>query len=238
MKIQKIYKSLNATSINIHPGNLRGLPDDCFSLNNINLYNEKTIVLIDAGFLSKLNLYFGDGKYIKYDLIKFSQNLSKKQGLVCEHIYYYTAPPFQGNNPTKEEKNRLSRYENFRNKLSKESIITIREGRCQRLKIDGKIIYGQKGVDALIIIDLMSIPLEHKKIKKIILIANDSDFVPAVNKLKHLSIEVILYTYYSKNRGSSFSRSNELLKTVFRYIELTKEDFSESSFKDEDINEN
>ena len=103
--------------------------------------------------------------------------------------------------------------------------ISIREGRCQRLKIDGKFIYGQKGVDALVIIDLMSVPIEHKEVKKIILIANDSDFVPVVEKLKQLNIEVILYTHYSKKRESSFSRSNELLKTVSRYVQLTKEDF-------------
>ncbi len=186
---------------------------------------EKTIVLIDAGFLSKLNKYFGDGKYLKYNLITFSKNLAQKQKLSCEHIYYYTAPPFQSDKPTKEEAERYKGYENFKANLSQDKIISIREGRCQRLKIDGKFVYGQKGVDALAIIDLMSVPLEHKEVKKIILIANDSDFVPVVEKLKQLNIEVILYTHYSKKRKSSFSRSNELLKTVSRYVQLTKENF-------------
>ena len=186
---------------------------------------EKTIVLIDAGFLSKLNKHFGEGKYLRYDLITFSKSLALKQKLNCEHIYYYTAPPFQSDKPTKEESERYRGYESFKSNLSQDKIISIREGRCQRLKIDGKFIYGQKGVDALVIIDLMSVPLEHKEVKKIILIANDSDFVPVVEKLKQLGIEVILYTHYSKNRESSFSRSNELLKTVSRYVQLTKEDF-------------
>jgi len=186
---------------------------------------EKTIILIDAGFLSKLSGYFGAGKYLVYDLITFSKNLAEKQNLICKHIYYYAAPPFQSNNPNKEELERHKRYESFKNKICKDKIISIREGRCQRLKIDGKFMYGQKGVDALAIIDLMSIPLEYKEVKKIILIANDSDFVPVVNKLKQLNIETILYTYYSKKRKSSFSRSNELLKTASRYVQLTKEDF-------------
>jgi uncharacterized LabA/DUF88 family protein len=186
---------------------------------------ENTIVLIDAGFLSKLNKYFGKGKYIQYNLINFSKNLAKKQNLICKHIYYYTAPPFQSNNITLEESERYRKYTNFKNNLTSDKIISVREGRCQRLKIDGKFLYGQKGVDALAIIDLMSIPLEYKDIKKIILIANDSDFVPVVEKLKGLSIEVILYTHYSRNRGSSFSRSNDLLKKVSKYVQLTKEDF-------------
>lgn len=186
---------------------------------------EKTIVLIDAGFLSKLSKYLGNGKYLAYSLIDFSKHLAEKLKLSCEHIYYYTAPPFQSNSPTKEESERYRKYEKFKNNLCKDKIITVREGRCQRLKVDGNFVYGQKGVDALVIIDLMSVPLEHREVKKVILIANDSDFVPVVEKLKQIGIEVIPYTHSSKNRKSSFSRSNELLKTVSRYIKLTKEDF-------------
>jgi uncharacterized LabA/DUF88 family protein len=189
---------------------------------------ENTIVLVDAGFLSKLSKYLGNGKYLRYNLISFSKNIALKQNLICKKIYYYTSPPFQSNNPTKEEQERYSRYEQFKNSLNKEEIILIREGRCQRLKIEGKFTYGQKGVDALAIIDLMSIPLEHKEIKNIILIANDSDFVPVVQKLKQLGINVILHTYYSKNRESSFSRSNELLKSVSRFVEITKKDFDDA----------
>lgn len=186
---------------------------------------EKTLVLIDAGFLSKLSKYFGNGNYLKYDIIAFSKSLAKKQNLVCEHIYYYTAPPFIGESPSKEELKRHEDYKKFVKRISQDKIISIREGRCQRLKIDGKFVYGQKGVDALLIIDLMSIPLEHKEVKKVILIANDSDFVPVVEKLKQLNIEIILYTYFAKNRKSSFSRSNELLKTASEYVRLCKEDF-------------
>lgn len=189
---------------------------------------DKTIVIIDAGFLSKLSRYLGNGQYLNYDLIRFSKNLASKQNLSCEHIYYYTAPPFKSNNPTIDELERYKKYEKFKNNLSKDKIITIREGRCQRLKIDGNFIYGQKGVDALLIIDLMSVPLEYQEVKKIILIANDSDFVPVVEKLRQLNIEIILFTHYSKNRDSSFSRSNELLKTVSKYVKLSKEDFDTS----------
>lgn len=194
---------------------------------------EKTIILIDGGFLSKLSKYFGGGKYLKYDIIKLSKSLAERQNLDCEHIFYYTAPPFQSDNPTKEEAERYKKYENFKLKLLENKIISVREGRCQRLKIDNKFIYGQKGVDALAIIDLMSVPLQNKDVKIVILIANDSDFVPVVEKLKELNINVILYTHYSKNRKSSFSRSNELLKSVSRYVNLSKEDFDKAKLKND-----
>ena len=189
---------------------------------------DNTIILIDAGFLSKLNRYFGSEKYLSYDIMKFSKNLAKKQSLNCKYIFHYTAPPFQSENPTKEESIRYKKYENFKNKLLRNQDISIREGRCQRVKIDSKFVYRQKGVDALAIIDLMSIPLEYADLRKVILIANDSDFVPVVEKVKKLGIDIILYTYYSKNRKSSFARSNELLKTVSRYIRLKKEDFDKA----------
>ena len=49
---------------------------------------ENVIIIIDAGFLSKLNKYFGGGKYLNYDLITLSKNLAEKQKLNCEHIFY------------------------------------------------------------------------------------------------------------------------------------------------------
>ncbi len=195
---------------------------------------DNTLVFIDAGFLSKLSSYFGAGKYLKYNIIKIAENLAKKQNLVCKHIFYYTSPPFQSENPTNEESARYKKYENFRKRLLENRNISVREGRCQRLKIEGEFVYKQKGVDALAIIDLISVPLDYKNVKKIILIANDSDFVPAVEKVKRLGIDVILYTYYSKNRKSSFSRSNELLKTVSRYVRIRKEDFENSLIKKEE----
>ena len=102
---------------------------------------EKTLVLLDAGFLSKLSNYFGKSKYLKYDLINFAKKISEKQNLFCEHIFYYTAPPFQSPKSTKEESIRYKKYARFIKKLSSNKIISIREGRCQRLKIDGKFIY-------------------------------------------------------------------------------------------------
>ena len=115
-------------------------------------------------------------------------------------------------------------------KLNQNKEVTIREGRCQRLKVDGKYIYKQKGVDTLLTMDLMDTPIESPKIKQIILIASDSDFVPVINRLKKLGIDIILYTYFERNRKSKFSTSNKLLKTVTRYVKLKKEDFQECMF--------
>jgi len=183
------------------------------------------VVMIDAGFLSKVSYKLGEGHYFKYDLLKFSKMLAGNQQMIFKHLFFYNAPPFQSPKPSSVEKKKKEEYDSFVQKLNKNKEVTIREGRCQRLKIDGKYVYKQKGVDTLLTMDLMDLPLEHSRIKKVILIASDSDFVPVINRLKKLGIEVILYTYFERDRKSKFSTSNKLLRTVKRYVKLKKEDF-------------
>lgn len=186
---------------------------------------EETLVFIDDGFLAKLSKHFGSGKYLKFDRIEFSKMLAKKEEMECVHIFYYTAPPYQSPKPSKEESKRYRNYEKFVKKISKFDSITVREGRCQRLKINDKFVYKQKAVDSLVVIDLMSVPIDYPNVKKIILIASDSDFVPVIDNLKKRGIKTVLYTYYEKGRNSTFSTSNELIQAVRRYVLLKKEDF-------------
>ena len=215
--IRKIYKDKLINKNNMLPGDRKGSPDDSF-------------LFIDSGFLSKLSKYFGGGKYIQYDLIKFCEKLVKKNNLNCKEIFYYTAPPFQSDNPSKEEKERKDKYDKFIKKLRNKNII-VKEGRCQRLKINDYFIYKQKAVDSLMIIDLMSVPLKYPKIKNIIIIASDSDFVPVIDNLKKIEINIILATYFTKKRNTNFSRSSHLINSVNKYFRISKQDFEDCLLK-------
>jgi len=192
---------------------------------------EHTLVFLDGGFLSKISKHFGNGKYLVYDIVKFAKNIAKKQNLECKRMYYYNAPPFQSANPTKEEETRKKKYDQFVEKLCESKEIILREGRCQRLKLSNYFVYKQKAVDSLVVIDLMSVPIQHPEIKKIILIASDSDFVPVIFKLKEENIKIILCTYYEKGREETFSTSNYLIKSVDKYVVLTKQDFEDAELK-------
>ncbi|MBU3913724.1 MAG: NYN domain-containing protein [Nanoarchaeota archaeon] len=215
---RNVYKSQSSNNISMHPGDPQGSPDDCLPC----------FVFIDDGFLAKLSKYFGNGKYLRFDRVLFSNNLAKKENLKCGRIFYYLAPPFQSDKPSNEERIRKDRHDNFVRSLRDKGAI-VREGRCQKIKIsENNFKYCQKAVDSLIIIDLMSIPIDYPNIRKIILIASDSDFVPAVEKLKQRGIEIILYTYYVKKRNTGLSRSNYLLKAVSRYSKITKQDFDDA----------
>ena len=62
-------------------------------------------------------------------------------------------------------------------------------------------------------------------IKKIILIASDSDFVPVIERMKQKGFKIILYTYFDRKRNSRFSTSNHLLKVASKWIKLQRNDF-------------
>ena len=190
---------------------------------------EDTLVFIDGGFLSKLARYFGDGKYLKYKIAKLAEIISKKENLFCRQIFYYTAPPFQSEFPTQEEIIRKEGYDKFIGDLKKSKRIVVRGGRVQRLKIDGKYFYKQKGVDTLMIIDLCHIVTDFSDVKRIIILTSDTDFCPVIIDNKKRGISTILGTYFDRKRDSSFSLSNELLNCCSKYIQLTKEDFFNSN---------
>ena len=216
---RKTYKEDNNDNYNMLPGNPQGLPDESFSIEL-----KETLVFIDSNFLSKLSKYFSKERYLIYDLISFSDNISRYQRLLCKQIFYYTAPPFQSSIPTKIEERKRDGYDRFINKLKKREVI-VREGRCQRLKTNGKFEYKQKGVDILLAMDLMSVPLKFLNIRIVILIASDSDFVPVIKNIEEQKVKTIPYTYYEHKRNANFSRSNHLIKSVHKYTLLSKEDF-------------
>ena len=232
----KLYKEGSVDNTNMLPGDRNGSPDES--------YSKETLVFIDAGFVSKLSKYFGNGNYLIYNLFDFAKNISKKQGLFCKKIFYYTvslcsqhenllyrqelqagtAPPFQSEPSTRQEEIKKEGYDKFVKRLREKGVI-IREGRCQRLKINSKFEYKQKAVDVFLAMDLTNVPLKYPNIKRIMLIATDSDFVPVIKNLEEKEVKTILYTYYEKKRNTNFSRSNDLIKSVYKYVLLSKQDF-------------
>ncbi len=184
---------------------------------------KETYVFIDGAYLSKISRQLGKGKYIKFDLNQFAINITINQGLWCKGVYYYTAPPFQSNPPTAEEARRKSNYDKFVSKLNKIPRFEVREGRCQ--KVDGK--YHQKGVDTILTMDLFEICTK-KEVETIIILACDTDFVPILNRIRKMDIEVILYFYNDYIRGSDFSMSNHILTACDKSVLINIDLFTKS----------
>jgi len=210
---QKIYKAEKINNNKIFPSDPSGSLDD-FS---------KVVVFIDNAYLLRLKkFFFRNG--LRYSVKFFIENVAKKNNLLVEKIFLYDAPPYQSNNPDFKEKSMKKDYDVFVERYKKEGIV-VREGRTQRLKIEKFFKYRQKGVDMLLGIDMVSILKDYPFLKQVVLLTGDSDFVPVVEKLISLDVKVLLWTYFDRNRDSPFSKSNHLLKSVFMYVKLTRDDF-------------
>jgi len=190
-----------------------------------------TLIFVDDGFFRLVKKHFEDISGNKKKFLQTFRNICKKENLNLRHLFVYSASPYQSENPAKQENKLRVDYDKIKEMLESKKGITFREGRCQRLKIDGKYKYSQKGVDILLVIDLMRFRDDFSDINKIILIACDSDFVPAIKQLKKEGTEVILYTYFDRKRNSQFSRYNELLDVSSRWVKLNESYFEDSSIK-------
>jgi uncharacterized LabA/DUF88 family protein len=187
----------------------------------------KAIVFFDGKYLQLIGHYFkGQSDNLRYDLNQLAITLSKQQSLWCKKVLYYTAPPFQSDEPTENETRRRSEYDRFKNKLDKIPNFVVREGRCQ--KIGRK--YCQKGVDTLVTMDLLSEAAANRGLT-FILVACDTDFVPILKEIKEkFGIRVVLYYFTDRVRSSKFSMSNHILTACNTSVLMTKDMFLKSQF--------
>ena len=187
--------------------------DDCF-------------VFVDNGFfkLVKRELENKAGK--KLNFFKTFRNILKKENVNRKKVFLYDAPPYQSKFPSDFENKLKQNYDRFTKMAKSKKWISFREGSCIKIKLsENTFKFSQKGVDALMIMDMYECIMDFPEINKMILFASDSDFVPIVEKMRENGKEVILYTYFDRIRGSNFSTSNQLLNSVSRWNQLKIEDF-------------
>jgi len=178
-------------------------------------------MFIDGAYLSLVSKFLGKGKHLRFNIKTLAESLAKNQDFKCKEIFYYICPPFQGTPSTLDQENRKAGYDKFISKLDL-SGINVREGRCQMINEE----YTQKGVDVLLSIDLVR---KASEVKNFILIACDTDFVPAIKDIRTKD-KVKVTLYYFKDRNPAFSMSDHILSVCDKKVRLTKEEFDKASF--------
>jgi uncharacterized LabA/DUF88 family protein len=149
---------------------------------------DKYAVFIDGGYAKKVFHEFGNPR-ISY--FKFSSYVAKNDERL--RTYYYDCAPYMSNPPTAEEKRRKSSFDKFTFALQKESRFQVRRGRlAKRYRNDGTVDYEQKMVDILLAVDLVQLSVQHL-IQRAVLLANDSDFVPAIEIARNAGTIIELY---------------------------------------------
>ncbi len=177
------------------------------------------IVLIDAGYLNHIAKTTGS----QPDLAKLpawvgGQIAAQLNGghLTLLRVFYYIAPPYQHHPPTPADRQRLQKFNKFRQFIESLPQYEIRLGRLA-LHYDkrGKPIFEQKRVDVLLATDMLSYALTGR-VSDIALFAGDSDFIPAVEKAKRAGVRVWLF------HGPRKTYHNDLYKISDGRISLVR----------------
>ena len=108
--------------------------------------------------------------------------------------YYYHCLPYQGNPPTEDERDRYAKQRRFFDTLELLPRYTVRLGRLERRGKDesGKPRFEQKRVDILLSVDMVQLAAK-QNIQEAILLAGDSDFIPAVAAAKSEGVLIKLF---------------------------------------------
>ena len=107
--------------------------------------------------------------------------------------YFYYCPPWTAENPTDDEVRRLEAYEEFVEGLESLDRWALRQGKLEK-RFDGKKEYfEQKRVDVLLSCDLVR-HAAAGHIQHAVLVAGDSDFIPAVEAAKDSGVTITLFT--------------------------------------------
>lgn len=147
---------------------------------------------------------FIDGAYLDWvqkekfnahcDLQKLAQELTGNKELY--RTYYYHCLPYQSNQPTQDEAKRFSGAQKFFYSIDKLSRFQVRQGKLafRGLDQDGKPIFEQKRVDILLGTDLVLLAAK-QHISEAVIIAGDSDFMPAIEVAKVEGVLIRLYSH-------------------------------------------
>lgn len=151
---------------------------------------DRVAIFIDAGYLEKiLEKDFG-GARIDYG--KLAAELSSGKELL--RTYSYNCPPYQGNPPTPDEAKRKAGADAFYAQLKKLPRFAVRLGRLTKRSCRkcGDTVFQQKRADLMLGVDLANMSAR-QAISKAVLVAGDSDLIPAVEVAKECGVLVHLY---------------------------------------------
>jgi uncharacterized LabA/DUF88 family protein len=147
-------------------------------------------IFIDAGYIDKIL-----EKEFARTPIDYGKLVAELQaGKELLRTYYYNCPPYQGNPPSPDEARRKAGADSFYAQLRKLPRFEVRLGRLTKrsCKKCGDTVFQQKRADLMLGVDLANMSAR-AAISKAVLVAGDSDLIPAVQVAKECGVLVHLY---------------------------------------------
>lgn len=149
---------------------------------------DRYAVFIDGGYARKVLEQFSNPRVCYF---KFSEYVAAGQERL--RTYYYDCAPYVSSPPTVEQKTRKAGFDRFVAALELQSRFQVKLGRlARRVDHNGEIRFEQKMVDILLAVDLVQLSVGHQ-IQRAVLLAKDSDFVPAIQIARNAGTVVELY---------------------------------------------
>ena len=150
----------------------------------------------------------------KIDLTSIDLNKLFKESLkgftLLRKIFYNARLHFHKDTP-KKSKELIKLQRKLRNTLTTQGYEFIIAGNVRAQRMDGKVIFREKGVDVKIAVDLVSLACD-KKLDTAILCSSDSDLQPAIAELRKRNVEVIYLGFETNpNKGLAYTTSKTIL---------------------------
>lgn len=179
----------------------------------------RSAIFIDGGYLRKLSQNHFDG--IRIDFHKLVSLMAEGSDLF--RAYYYDCPPFVSHPATEEELRTAKNFDNFRRSLESIPKFHTRLGKLARIgrHQEGGPILVQKRVDMMLGMDMVDLAVT-KRVDKVILLAGDSDFLPAVDRVKAMNVSVVVW-HGPRGYGEQKTIHDELWFACDERFELTME---------------
>jgi uncharacterized LabA/DUF88 family protein len=164
---------------------------------------EKSAIFIDGGYLNRvLKDNFAEADF---DLLKFCEKICGDTGTSRLRTYYYHCLPVLRKGFENKDREKIRRMESYLTKLKRLPRFEVKLG---RLQIIGGM-FKQKMVDVLMSLDITNLCFAGQ-IKHAILIAGDSDFVPAIKQAKDSGAVVHLYFHPKTVHNEILDNADEL----------------------------
>ena len=131
--------------------------------------------------------------------------------------YFYYCPPYISAEPTEEEKRRMGVHEKFVERVESIDRWQFREGKLEKRREGDRDVYSQKRVDVMLSVDLVR-HAAAGHVQHALIIAGDSDFIPAVMAAKEEGVTITLWCAKDKSAHRDLVR----LADEVRYFDLKK----------------
>ncbi len=151
----------------------------------------RAAIYIDAGYLLK---QIPSNKEPNYEKLAdfFLKPIRKTIPIDLLRCYFYYCAPWTAQEPTEEQLKRLEDHQQFFEKINDLHRWQFRLGKLERRMDNGKEYFEQKRVDVFLSIDMVK-HAAAGHIHHAILVAGDSDFIPAVAATKEAGVTVTLW---------------------------------------------